>query len=136
MSLLLIADPSEIKINEYLHGANCFGAFVNEELVGVCITNSNINGEIEIFNIASLPNERKKGIGSNLLKFVINECSKRAVKKLVLGTGTFGYQLTFYQRLGFRVDSVLKDFFTTNYDHPIYEDGIQHHDMLRLAINL
>ncbi len=75
-------------------------------------------------------------MGSALLKFVINEFTKRKIKKLVLGTGSFGYQLTFYQRLGFRVDRVVKDFFTENYDEAIYENGIQHYDMLRLAIRL
>ena len=111
LSFLLIADPSEIKISKYLTGSICFGAYINSELVSVCVTNSNGNGETEIFNIASLPNLQKKGTGSKLLKFVINEFSKRKVSQLVLGTGAFGYQLTFYQRLGFRVDSVVKDFF-------------------------
>ena len=136
LSLLLIADPSEIKISEYLEGSICFGAYVHNELVTVCVTNSNGDGETEIFNIASLPNMQQNGTGSKLLEFVINEFAKRKVKKLVLGSGAFGYHLTFYQRLGFRVESVVKDFFTENYDEPIYENGIQHHDMLRLVINL
>ncbi len=49
-------------------------------------------------------------------------------------TGTFGYQLTFYQREGFRVDSIDKDFFLVNYEKPIYEAGIQLQDMLRLVL--
>ena len=136
LSLLLIADPSETKISEYLKGSICFGAYFKDELVSVCVTNSNGYAETEIFNIASLPNMQQKGTGSKLLQFVITEFTKRKVNKLVLGTGTFGYQLTFYQRLGFRVESVIKDFFTENYDEPIYESGIQHKDMLRLAISL
>ncbi|EXJ14911.1 acetyltransferase, GNAT family [Imhoffiella purpurea] len=58
------------------------------------------------------------------------------VKRLEVGTGTFGYQLAFYQREGFRVDAIEKDFFLSNYDGPIYEDGIQLKDMLRLALDL
>jgi len=136
LSLLLIADPCEINIKQYLKGSLCFAAYLNEALVSVCVTNSNSNNDIEIFNIVSLPNMQQKGMGSKLLKFVINEYSKQNVKQLVLGTGAFGYQLTFYQRMGFRVDSIEKDFFTENYDGPIYENGIQHHDMLRLNIRL
>ncbi|CDI94197.1 IAA acetyltransferase [Pseudomonas aeruginosa PA38182] len=56
--------------------------------------------------------------------------------RIELGTGTFGYQLAFYQRVGFRVDKVVKNYFLDNYDQPIYEMGIQHKDMLRLSLIL
>jgi ribosomal protein S18 acetylase RimI-like enzyme len=134
--LLLMADPSEEKINSYLKGAVCFAAFINTNLVGVCVTNVNVDGEVEIFNIATVSNVQGQGIGSKLLEFVISELGKRHVNRLVLGTGTFGYQLVFYQRLGFRVDTVVKDFFIDNYDEPIYENGIQHFDMLRLTLDV
>jgi ribosomal protein S18 acetylase RimI-like enzyme len=135
MSLLLLADPLESKVCDYLNGATCFGAFIDNKLVSVCVTNSNIEGEIQLFNIASLPNVQGKGIGTKLLEFVISELKSRNVTKLVLGTGTFGHQLAFYQRLGFRVDVVVKNFFTDNYDEPIYENGVQHYDMLRLTLH-
>lgn len=136
LSLLLIADPLENKIRDYLKNSICFGAFINGDLVCACVTNSNIEGELELFNIASLPNIQGQGIGSKLLKFVIAEFKNRKVNRLVLGTGTFGYQLAFYQRLGFRVNAVVKNFFIDNYDEPIYENGIQHCDMLRLSIQI
>ncbi|WP_198422013.1 hypothetical protein [Stenotrophomonas acidaminiphila] len=41
----------------------------------------------------------------------------------------------FYQRHGFRVFQVDRDFFLRNYDEAIVEDGIQHRDMLRLALD-
>jgi len=44
--------------------------------------------------------------------------------------------LAFYQRFGFRVDSILKDYFIINYDEPIFENGIQLKDMLRLILKL
>jgi len=134
MSLLLLADPLESKVCVYLNGATCFGAFVENELVSVCITNSNIEGEIELFNIASLPTMQGQGIGTKLLEFVISELKNRNVTKLVIGTGTFGHQLAFYQRLGFRANEVVKNFFIDNYDEPIYENGLQHYDMLRFTL--
>ena len=136
MSLLLIADPLESKIRDYLHGATCFGAFVENELVSACVVNSNADGEIELFNFASLENKQGQGIGTKLLKFVISELNSRNVTKLVLGTGTFGHQLAFYQRLGFRVEGVVKNFFVDNYDEPIYENGLQHYDMLRFTLHM
>jgi len=134
MSMLLLADPLESKVRDYLTGATCFGAFIANELVSVCVTNTNIDGDIELFNIASLPNFQGQGIGTKLLKFVISELESRNVTKLVLGTGTFGHQLAFYQRLGFRVNEVVINFFIDNYDEPIYENGLQHFDMLRLSL--
>ncbi|MCP4252810.1 MAG: GNAT family N-acetyltransferase [Candidatus Scalindua sp.] len=136
MSLLLIADPLESKICNYLHGATCFGAFVENELVSVCVANSNTDGEMELFNIASLENMQGQGIGTKLLKYVIGEFKNRNVTKLVLGTGTFGHQLAFYQMLGFRAEEVLKNFFIDNYDEPIYENGLQHYDMLRFTLHM
>ena len=57
------------------------------------------------------------------------------VKRLEVGTGTFGYQLAFYQREDFRADAIDKDFFLINYEEPIFENGIQLKDMLRLGLN-
>jgi len=90
----------------------------------------------EIFNISVSPKLQKQGIGSRLLKFSLLEIAKRGIQHVELGTGTFGYQLGFYQRQGFRVKSVVKDHFLNNYDKPIMENGIPHKDMLRLYINL
>lgn len=135
LSLLLLADPKEAKVRDYLHHSTCFGAFKDGELVSVCVANLNINGEVELFNIATLPNMQGKGIGKKLLEFVINEFKLRNVSKLVLGTGTFGHQLAFYQSLGFRAEKVWRNFFVDNYDEPIYENGLQHYDMLRFTLH-
>ncbi|MBB3060531.1 hypothetical protein [Microbulbifer rhizosphaerae] len=55
------------------------------------------------------------------------------MQRLEVGAGTFGYQLTFYQRQGFRVERIDKNFFLKSYPEPIVENGIQHGDMLRLT---
>jgi len=136
MSLLLEADPSEKSINRYLKDSWCFAAFIDDLIVGVCVTKLIKNGVAEIFNIAVSPEFQQQGIGSQLLKHVLDQLSKKEIKFVELGTGTFGYQLSFYQRLGFRVDSVVKDFFLDNYSEPIFENGIQLKDMLRLLCKL
>jgi hypothetical protein len=64
----------------------------------------------------------------------IERVKESGAKQLVVGTGTFGYQLTFYQRQGFRVESINKDFFLENYTEPVIENGIQHKDMFRLIL--
>lgn len=136
LCLLLEADPSEKCIQSYLPGSLCFGAFEQGKLVGACVTNSKQTGISEIYNIAVLAEYHAKGIGSGLLRFGLQELSARGFRQVVLGTGTFGYQLKFYQRLGFRVDGVVEDFFIDHYDEPVFERGRQHIDMVRLSLTL
>ncbi|MBN2344309.1 MAG: GNAT family N-acetyltransferase [Deltaproteobacteria bacterium] len=134
MNMLLHADPSEKCIDRYLPGSKCFGVFVEDELVGVCVANLNDDDIWEIFNIVVIPEKQKQGFGKKLLEFVINYFEELGASSLELGTGTFGYQLLFYQRAGFRVESIRKNFFIDNYSELIFEDGVQLKDMLRLCI--
>jgi len=134
--LLLEADPSIERINQYLEDSLCYVAVLQEEIVGVCVLKPLDKNRIELFNIAVLPEKQKSGIGSELLQFALDRLREKKFESVELGTGTFGYQLAFYQRFGFRVDSILKDHFINNYDEPIFENGIQLKDMLRLILKL
>ncbi len=134
--LLLEADPSMERVNQYLGDSLCYVAVIRKEIVGVCVLKPVEKNRIELFNIAVLPENQKSGIGSELLQFVLDSLREKNFESVELGTGTFGYQLTFYQRFGFRVDSVIKDHFINNYDEPIFENEIQLKDMLRLTLKL
>jgi ribosomal protein S18 acetylase RimI-like enzyme len=134
--LLLEADPSIERVNQYLEGSLCYVAVIQKEIVGVCVLNTIGKNKIELFNIAVLPEKQKSGIGTQLLEFILDSVREKDIESVELGTGTFGYQLAFYQRFGFRVDSILKDHFINNYDEPIFENGIQIKDMLRLVLKL
>lgn len=134
--LLLEADPSVEHVNQYLEDSLCYVATLQNEIVGVCVLKLKNKNRIELFNIAVLPENQKSGIGSQLLQFVIERLKEKNIESVELGTGTFGYQLSFYQRFGFRVDSIHKDYFIDNYDEPIFENGIQLKDMLRLILKL
>ncbi|MEQ9509436.1 GNAT family N-acetyltransferase [Alloalcanivorax xenomutans] len=135
-AMLLDADPSERNVRKYLAGARCFSAEKDNEIVGVCVLNTIGDGALELFNIAVSPDMQGQGVGSALLRHVIDRCRSEGVRRIELGTGTFGYQLAFYQRLGFRVERVVRDFFLDHYDEPVMEMGIQHKDMLRLGLDL
>lgn len=136
MELLLLADPSEKCIHSYLLGSICFGVFDGEDLLGACVVNSKQDGVSEIYNLAVLETHQKRGIGTNLMRFVLAELAQQGIKMVELGTGLFGHQLAFYQSLGFEVESVVKDFFVENYDEPIFERGQQHIDMARMSKSL
>ena len=134
--LLLIADPSEQNIYSYKSSAWCFCAIVESTIAGVAVIKRICPSTAELFNISVFPEFQQQGIGSRILQASLEAVKERGVNRVVLGTGTFGHQLTFYQRNGFRVDSVLKNYFLENYSDPIEENGIQHKDMLRLYVDL
>ncbi len=134
MELLLIADPSEDKVRSYLPRSRCFVAQSNGAVVGACAVLPLKAGVYELMSIAVHPDHQKCGHGGALLEWVIVFFRKSGARRLEVGTGSFGYQLAFYQRHGFRVDCIDRDFFTKNYNEPIFENGIQLRDMLRLAL--
>ena len=134
MDLLLQADPSIKKVEGYLRQSKCFIVTLKGQVVGACIVKMVSENTHELMNISVVPEYQKIGIGRKLLQYVIISTRKAKVERLEVGTGTFGYQLAFYQREGFRVDAVEKNFFLVNYKAPIYEEGIQLRDMLRLVL--
>ena len=136
LELLLEADPSQDVIESYLPGSWCFAATAQNSLVAGCVVKQIGDRKAEILNISVFPRYQQKGIGSDLLRFVLTALKAKGISEVELCTGTFGYQLTFYQRLGFRVCAVEKDYFLTHYVEPIFEDGIQHKDRLRLYLAL
>ncbi|MGE0130827.1 MAG: GNAT family N-acetyltransferase [Blastocatellales bacterium] len=134
LDLLLLADPSIEQITAYLSCGEGFVAYQGDEPVGEYVIKEKGNGVFELMNIAVKEERQRRGIGAMLLQHAIETAKNKGARKLEVGTGCFGPQLSFYHRAGFRVVSIDKDFFTKNYREPIYEDGIQHKDMLRLAI--
>lgn len=134
MDLLLEADPYEAKVHEYLADGLCFVAKVGSGLVGVYVLQWQARTTLELMNIAVQPRRQGEGIGAKMLRHAIETARQLGAKRLEVGTGTFGYQLAFYQKAGFRVFAVDRDFFLHAYPQPVWENGIQHKDMLRLAI--
>ncbi|NUW72593.1 GNAT family N-acetyltransferase [Vibrio mediterranei] len=134
LDILLLADPEEAAINVYRGRCHAFAVFMQDRLIGATLIEvDQVNGKAELFNIATYPEYHGKGFGGVLLDETLAKLASRGTRVVELGTGTFGYQLSFYQKHGFRVERVIKDFFLDNYDEPIFEHGIQHKDMLRLV---
>jgi len=136
LHLLLEADPSTELIAGYLHDCHCMVARLGEATVGVYLLKALGAETWELMNIAVAPEHQGRGIGALLLRHAIDQARQLGAKRLELGTGSFGHQLTFYQRAGFRVVAVEPDYFLTHYPEPLFENGLQHRDRLRLALTL
>ncbi len=134
--LLLQADPSTARVNACLHNARCFVGEIDADIVGVYLLQATAPEVWELMNISVHAAFQMQGVGSAMLRHAIATAGAAGAIRLEVGTGSFGYQLGFYQRHGFRVTAIAQDFFLTHYDEPIHEDGIQLKDMLRLTLEL
>lgn len=136
LDLLLEADPDELAIARYRDHCHGFVARRGGEVLSACLLQPGESGRWELMNIATVPEAQGQGAGSKLLRCVIEQARNAGALELFLGTGTFGYQLAFYQRAGFRVVALERDHFLTHYDEPIFEAGIQLKDRLILSLKL
>lgn len=135
--LLELADPSRIKINEYLKTGTCYVAKIDSKIVGVLVLNQIDATSIEVKNIAVDESEQGKGFGKALLRYSELVSRELGFNKLVIGTGNSSFdQLAFYQKEGFEMCKIKKDFFLTNYTEPIFENGIQCKHMVILEKKL
>lgn len=135
--LLLLADPSENLVREYISRGHCFVAEMNKDIVGVYVLLRTRPETIEIVNIAVEENHQGKGLGRQLLKHAIQNGKLLGAKTIEVGTGNSSVgQLALYQKCGFRITGVDRDFFVRHYSEEIYENGIQVKDMIRLSLDL
>ncbi|CAM1357757.1 GNAT family N-acetyltransferase [Tenacibaculum xiamenense] len=124
--LLKMADPSREQIESYLKTGSCYIAKHQSKLIGVLVLNSVNSTTIEIKNIAIKESEQGKGFGKVLLQQAENLSKELGYKKLIIGTGNSSIgQLALYQKSGFEIDRIDKNFFLKNYKEPIFENGIQ-----------
>jgi len=118
LDLLLLADEQEDMIDRYLESGDMFALY-----------------DDELKNIATYKKYQGKGYAKALIKFV-SDYYKNNYKTMLVGTGETPTILSFYESCGFEKSHFIKNFFTDNYDHPMFEDGIQLIDMVYLKKKL
>ena len=130
LDLLLLADEQEDMIDRYL-GKGRMYVLVDSGVKSECVVTDEGNGVLEIKNIATVPEYQRNGYGKALIDFLVNEYAGR-YSVLQVGTGDSPLTIPFYEKCGFSRSHILPNFFTDNYDHPIYECGVQLVDMVYL----
>lgn len=137
MDLLLLADPSETSIEKYIHNSKVFFAVENRLVVGVYVLMEIAPGKAEIMNVAVAETHQGKGIGKALVQHAIKSGRLLGMESIEIGTGNSSIQqIALYQKCGFRLKEIIHDYFVDNYDEPIFENGIQCRDMVRLELKL
>ena len=130
LPLLLLADEQENMIDRYLERGTMY-VLDDYGVKAECVVTDEGNGILEIKNIAVDPKYHGMGYGKALIDFL---ASKYADEYSILQVGTGDSPLTvpFYEKCGFVRSHNISNFFTDNYDHPIYESGVQLIDMVYL----
>lgn len=131
LPLLLLGDEQEDMIDRYLPGSMMFVLYDGAVAIGECVIQDLGKGIVEIKNIAIMPEYQHRGYGRMMIDFV--ESRFRITHSVLqVGTGDSPLTIPFYEKCGFIRTHIIKNFFTDNYDHPIYEDGVRLIDMIYL----
>ena len=130
IDLLLLADEQEDMIDRYLERGKMY-VLDDNGIKSECVVTDEGNGILEIKNIATYPEYQGKGYAKTLIEFIIQTFSDQ-YSVLQVGTGDSPLTIPFYEKCGFSRSHIIPNFFTENYDHPIYECGIQLVDMVYL----
>lgn len=129
IDLLLLADEQENMVDKYLERGEMF-ILDDNGVKAECVVTKESDGIYELKNIAVKPYCQRKGYGKGLIEFLFSHYTD--CKTMLVGTGDIPSILSFYKKCGFTESHRIENFFTDNYDHPIYENGIQLVDMIYL----
>jgi len=134
LDLLLLADEQEDMIDRYLDSGDMFALYDDDlKTVGVVVA---IDKETcELKNIATYKKYQGEGYAKALINFV-SGYYKNKYKIMLVGTGETPAILSFYEGCGFEISHSIRNYFTDNYDHPMFEDGVQLIDMVYLKKKL
>jgi ribosomal protein S18 acetylase RimI-like enzyme len=134
LPLLLLADESLEQVRSYIHSGELY-AFVGHDAVavGIVLTLPAEQNSVELKAVAVDTTQQNRGIGRRMLAAVIEELRRRGVRRAVVGTANAGIgQLAYYQKAGFRLLRIERDFFSPARGYPaVMEDnGIRLRDMV------
>lgn len=129
IDLLLLADEQETMIDKYLERGEMF-VLDDNGVKAECVVTKEADGIYELKNVAVLPDYQRKGYGKRLIDFLFSHYTD--CNTLLVGTGDVTSAISFYKKCGFAESHRIQNFFTDNYDHPMFEDGKQLVDMVCL----
>lgn len=134
LALLLLADEQEDMVDRYLEKGTMYVLY-DCGVKAECVVTDEGDGILEIKNIAVVPEHQRAGYGRSLIDFLARKYKGR-YSVLQVGTGDSSLTIPFYEKCGFVHSHRIANFFTDNYDHPIYECGVQLIDMVYLQRHL
>ncbi len=137
MELLLLADPSKRLVEDYIHRGHCYVGEVDSAIIGVYVLLPTRPDTVELVNVAVAEERHGQGFGKQLVNHAVAQAKELGFTTIEVGTGSTGVaQLALYQKCGFRMTAIDRDFFVRHYEEEIYENGMRLRDMVRLSQDL
>ncbi|WP_253701188.1 N-acetyltransferase [Bacillus sp. FJAT-29814] len=136
MEWLLLADESEEIVKGYINDGEMFSVLYEGQAAGVILFTFHPGHMVEVKNMALAENFRGMGLGKMILQEAFEIYRAQGMQKMIVGTANSSIaNLAFYQKVGFRMSEIKKDFFK-KYPEPIYEYGIRALDMVMFEKSL
>lgn len=130
-SILLEAEPSPRALRWSLE--NMSDATYALEADGVIVAAATMRWDeepVELVELAVAPEKQGHGYGRKLVEWLFAEGERRGKRNIIVGTSsTSAGNILFYQKCGFRVDTVRRDYFWY-YQPPLIENGLEVRDMI------
>ncbi len=135
--LLLLAEPSAPSLRWSLRNLSdaVYRLDVDGELAGAATVRWEGDPR-EIVELAVAEQRQGQGLGRALIDWLLAEARRRGKEAMEVGTANAAIgNIAFYQKCGFRMDEVRKDYFRY-YREPRFEHGIQVRDLLMFRLEL
>jgi ribosomal protein S18 acetylase RimI-like enzyme len=134
LDLLLLADESEQQVRSYMQEGDLYAFSADaDNVAGMILAIPEPDGTVELKAVAVAPERQGQGIGRRMLRAVLDDLRSRGVRRVIVGTGNAGIgQLAYYQKAGFRLERIERDFFSPERGYPpdMEENGIPLLDMV------
>jgi len=90
----------------------------------------------EIVEMAVAADQQGRGLGRQMVEWIVGEARRRGKSRLVVGTSSVSAgNILFYQKCGFRPEEIRRDYFWY-YDKPVVENGLPARDMIVFSRDL
>jgi ribosomal protein S18 acetylase RimI-like enzyme len=133
--LLLLADEPE-PLRGYLQDGDLYvlsGAAGEPLGVTLVLPYGAEEATAELRAVAVTQSQHNRGLGRHMLAGMLADLRSRGTRRVVVGTSNAGIgQIAFYQKAGFRLWRIERDYFTPEkgYDPDEREHGLAHRDMV------
>ncbi len=138
LPMLLEADEGEERIRTVLldPAHTAYAAWLDDRHVGAAVVRWEKEGASEIIYIEVAAHLRDRGYGKQIMQALKDELLRRGGRSLLVGTANAALEnIAFYQKCGFRMYEVRRDYFAY-IQPPVMEHGIVLRDMLVLRYDI
>jgi GNAT superfamily N-acetyltransferase len=140
LPLFFLADDSVTQVQDYYQLGDLYALDLDTgKPMAIVLAIPVSDCSIELKAVAVDAKLHGQGIGKRILGAVLESLRSRRLRQVIVGTGNSSIgQLAFYQKAGFRLWTIERDFFSPKrgYREGIQENGIPLRDMVWMDLEL